>query len=219
MHIMTKTPLTRARVWSTFEHVDNLCHYVQNADKTGYTWKSGGFCNEACMKDPTKPGCAPNVAPPRGEWTPPARPTEPGKAAPTQVTRVRPFPVGSDQINSLMKSFLGGVSEESVWKNYELVGTQWSMPIVGDLNDSKLRQDLNIQHSGPAPQYYTPLPNSFKDSKDEYNTLGLVVPPFLANSLIETYNQAGSSCLGCHQRAKMTDKTSADFSWLLFRAK
>ena len=220
MHIMTKTPESRGRVWSTFEHVDNLCRSVPSADGKGYTMQSGAFCNADCALHPSKPGCAPNVAPPESQWTPPEQPTAPGKVPPTQVTRVDPLPAGSYQINSLMSSFLGSVSKDSVWQNYELVSTQWVMPVVADLNQSSLREQLNIPNSGPAPQYYTPVGNPFKDSDlSEYNRLGLIVPPFLANTLVETYNQKGASCLGCHQKAKMTDKSNADFSWVLTRAK
>lgn len=220
MHIMTKTPDSRARVWSTFEHVDNLCRSVANKDGKGYSLQSGAFCSADCATHPSKPGCAANVAPPESQWTPPDPPTAPGKVPPTQVTRVDPLPAGSYQINSLMSSFLGSISKDSVWQNYELVSTQWVMPLVADLNQSALREELNIPNSGPAPQYYTPLGSAFKDSDlSEYNKLGLIVPPFLANTLVETYNQKGASCLGCHQKAKMTDKSSADFSWVLTRAK
>ncbi len=47
------------------------------------------------------------------------------------------------------------------------------------------------------------------------------VPRFLANSVVETYVQAGmtGSCLGCHATAKTAAGQDADFSFLLRRAK
>ncbi|XXY46120.1 hypothetical protein WME91_39565 [Sorangium sp. So ce269] len=229
MHIMTKTLRTPLRVWSTFEHVDNLCRHVpidtKRPDK-GLTYASGAFCNAECRDNPTREGCAPN-RPPSPPWEP-ARPSKPGDATPTQVTRVRPLPLGLTQLNALMSRLLAGFSSTSVWQNYELVGTQWVMPLVSNLNSTIYRAHLNIENSGPAPQYVPRIgtevacdmsPSIFgRDSPEFVGCVGLVVPSILGSSLIETYNQSGASCLGCHQTAKTRADKGADFSFLLSRA-
>lgn len=221
MHIMSKTQRTPMRVWSTFEHVDNLCRFKK--DKKGYTYASGAFCNAECRDDPTKEGCAPNK-PPKKPWKPPAHPADPGTTPSTQVARVRPLSLGAMQINSLMSTFLAGIYDKSVWQNYELVSTQWVLPLVSDLNSTTYREYLTIPDSGPAPQYFPRIKGEKACNKDplllgnDPACVGLVVPSILGNSLIETYNQAGASCLGCHETAKTKAGLNADFSFVLLRA-
>ena len=115
-----------------------------------------------------------------------------------------------------MNAFFANISADSVWQYYELVSTQWILPLVGNLNDSKYRAEYNIPDTGPAPQFHLTRP--YESPTDPDDTVGLVVPPFLANTLIETYNQGSSSCIGCHEGAKMTNGAHADFSWVLMRA-
>ncbi|MFT6499962.1 MAG: hypothetical protein ACJASQ_000069 [Crocinitomicaceae bacterium] len=43
--------------------------------------------------------------------------------------------------------------------------------------------------------------------------------PILANSTMETFNQTGSSCIGCHSFARSSNKSIySDFSWVMGRA-
>jgi hypothetical protein len=222
MHIMAKIERNPMRVWATFEHVDNLCRFVYQNDK-GYEYTSGSFCDAACRDNPRREGCAPNQ-PPSLPWVPPARPGDPGDRPPTQVVRVRPLPLGSVQINSLMSTFLAGIDSKSVWQNYQLVSTQWVLALLSDLNSTVYREYLTLDRSGPAPQYIPRIKGEDRCNQhpmllgNDPACVGLVVPPILGNSLIETYNQAGSSCLGCHQQAKSKFGLNLDFSFVLSRA-
>ncbi len=174
------------------------------------------------MTDPRAAGCmAPNTPPPKSEWVPPSDPTAPGKAEPTQVVRVTPIPGTSKQINQLEESFLAQIDQRLVWPAYMLVNTQWVLPLPSNLNTSPFRQPFNYPTMGRAPQF---VPSSAEAPGCATYTptrkcIGLVVPPILANSTIETYGQPGSSCVGCHETAKDTAGRDADFSFVLREAK
>ncbi|WP_437980263.1 hypothetical protein [Sorangium sp. So ce117] len=230
MHITTKDQRNPARVWATFEHVDNLCREkfvkLENAassNRYGYAYVDGSFCSAKCRTEPLKPGCVPN-RPPSKPWNPPVDPIAPGAQPPTQVVRERPLPLTSIQISSLMATFLSSMSTSSVWKNYELVGTQWVMPIVSNLNNSPSFRPVNPGDRSSAPQYIPRIKGEQRCSEDplllgrDPACLGLIIPPILANTLIETYEQTSSSCLGCHAEAKTSANEDADFSFLLERA-
>ena len=221
MHLSAKLGRNPTRVWATFEHADNLCREQYKQDYTGYEYVSGAFCNSRCRLEPSTPGCTPNKLPPK-PWRAPEPPTAAGKDPPTQVVRDKPLPLGSIQINSLMATFLASISPNSVWANYQLVGTQWVMPIIPNVNNGIYRQA--IPDSAPAPQYIPRIEGEKRCNMNSYllgndpKCLGLIVPTILANTLVETYNQPASSCTGCHQTAKTAAGKSADFSFALSRA-
>lgn len=223
MHIMAKIARNPTRIWATFEHVDNHCR--EEWLTRGYAYVGGSFCNRDCRDKPADPACVPN-RPPEKPWNPPADPAEPGDRPPTQVVRERPLPLTSIQINSLMAAFLSSTSTRaapSVWSNYELVGTQWVMPIVSNLNKSRSYRPI-VPGAKPAPQYIPRFQREQACSENPYllgdsdSCLGLIVPPILANSIIETYEQKSSSCLGCHAEAKTSAGSSADYAFILERA-
>lgn len=103
-HIMSKTPSAPQWIWSTFEQVDNVAGLHPS------------FSNPKC-KD-----CAPNLQGPAG--------------GPNQVARVIPIPSRDpdcrlvhqsvDNIARLNRDMQAALAEAgSVFRHYELVGTQW----------------------------------------------------------------------------------------------
>src|SRR5262249_31390787 len=151
-----------------------------------YTFTSGSYCNAACLNDPANASCGkPNTAPPK-PWIPPANPAEPGKTAPTQGIRTNPIPVQVGQLNSLVQSLLGGIDQRSVWPHYKLIGTQWVMAFITDLNTSPLREWYVNPGMGPAPQYLPTVPAQGSCTStftgNARKCLGLVQPPLLASS-------------------------------------
>ena len=108
----------------------------------------------------------------------------------TQVVRAWKIYPSTDEVNRYFRNLLKG----SVWENYHLIGSQW----MGGTEDPKTE-------NGNIPRY-------------------------LSNTTLETYIQFNSdqqkppqktegSCLHCHNFAKTTAGQSANFSFLLGRAK
>ena len=111
LHVMTKTESAPSWIWSTFEHVANLAptHGVQPLND---------------------PACPPALCPPNRQTA---------ANIPNQVRRVIPIPATDPdcsrpeqavdnvvQLNGDVAKALGDLG--SVFRNYELVGTQWPAP-------------------------------------------------------------------------------------------
>jgi hypothetical protein len=90
-------------------------------------------------------------------------------------------------MNTIFQSML----QDSVWKNYMLVNTQWPSLFTG----------CTALHSQSAAE---PAPNTDFLKQPDMNCSP--APTFMANSTLETYSQgeipqASSSCIGCHGNA------------------
>jgi hypothetical protein len=222
MHVSYLVDYEPNRIWSTFENLNDLCTQAQDG-----TYSSGAYCNAACITNPAGPGCMPpNTPPPRKEWKPPPDPTQPGTALPTQVVRVQPLPATSLQINMFEEGFLSQIDGDSVWAQYQLIDTQWALPLASDLNTSTFRAPLVYPNMGPAPQFIPRLKGGDECDKAAGKPqlltracAGLVVPSMLANTMVETYIQPGASCIGCHETAKDSVGSPADFDFVLRRAR
>lgn len=181
-HIAQKLSTFPQWIWSTFEQVDNVQRGPGASDTTPISFNNGtsnpatvgGFANRPKVKAP------PLV--PKASRTP------------VQVTRFNPIPVtpagwSTVDLNKTYQKLLGG----TVWRNYELVITQW--PTVP--------QRFLIQDKGGIyPQ----------DSGQPFPVNGAT------NAVLETYFQSaedaagagGNSCMSCHY-----DAARSDFSWVL----
>lgn len=186
LHIAHKTQGAPQWIWSTFEHVDN----VPNQDQV----KSGKLASRYNFFDPACKDCAVNQTPPR-PWNPNKPIMVNGKLFKSQIVRVdvRP-PLMVDSANSHnaeAQALLAGVNPQSVWRNYELISTQWpTQPgkcAVAELEDGN-----------PAPQF---LANSTLETYIQGKVPGV-----------------SSSCIRCHNNAAMTTAKSSDFTFLLERA-
>ncbi len=125
---------------------------------------------------------------------------------PNQVTRLTPIPArdpdcarpeeSNDNLQALNRRIQAALPD-SVWRNYALVGAQW-----------------------PLPSMSTPGRTS-AGSAQEPTTVFSVRPPLLANTTMETYIQATSSCMGCHAMARSSNPNryvSSDFSFTFSEA-
>ena len=235
LHIKYKTPRSPNHFWATFEHNANLC---QTNPFTGAV-SSGSFCNKCCLPNPPancplpEGGCKPFDLPPKLTAEPPEKPAEPSHVPPSELSRVTPIPVSIGQLNSLMQDLLGemgshegsGQVPQSVWTNYELINAQWLMPFMPNVATSWYRGASAMTTTNKVPQYFPRIPgeawcNQNAPQCDKGRDCPMLVqPPIVANTIIEPYNQASSSCLGCHQAAKTRAKQDADFSFVLDRAR
>lgn len=172
-HIVQKTASRPEWIWSTFEHVENL---------------SGAHPS---FNDPEGPQGPPlvNVDPDTGATpkaiskTNPAQPKHQRK--PIQVVRLRPIHDSTHQTNSLYREMI----KDTVWKNYELVMTQWPT------NPGGTGVGSPFPASGPA---HPTNPQS---------------TPNVSNSTMETYVQTSSTCMNCHG---LSAPRRADFVFTLF---
>lgn len=192
LHIATKTQGSPQWLWSTFEQVDN-------APAKGETVPPGRRFN---FFIPDCDDCAPvNEAPPQ-PWDPHAQPVS-ANAGKSQVVREAPITSATKALNAKVH----GLLEDTVWRHYELVSTQWPTDASG----------ASTAAPSAATQWCSAL-NAVDES-------GAPAPPFLANTTLETYiqgtvPQASSSCIHCHLNATLAEgqESFSDFTYLLERA-
>jgi hypothetical protein len=186
MHIVHKTSSAVQWVWSTFEHVDNA---PTEADVAGGKLQAKyNFYNPQC----SAADCPPNQTPPR-PWDPTKK-----SAFHTQVVRVDSFkgnefaPLSAAARNADAQKLLAGVNAQSVWKNYQLISTQWPTATG----------QCAITPGNPVG---SPAPNFLANTTLETYVQGMT--PL-----------ASSSCMMCHNNATMTTPVPSDFTYILQRA-
>jgi hypothetical protein len=117
MHIVQKTPSRPQWIWSTFEHVDNVAVGPDPPPGTRPTFNDPAGPREG--RDVNKLPPAVNRCNPPGE-----------KPTPVQVCRLTPIPDTTRETNRLYQTH--ELVKNTVWKNYELVATQWpTQPGIG----------------------------------------------------------------------------------------
>ncbi len=142
MHIIRKTGNFPILIWSTFEHMDNTPDDVQAAQTAHDTKKRWSFYNVECLSCPidSPPVLAPsdsghykwNPNPPYAKKYAVTVPSEQGEFG-SQVTRLYPIYYRTQQVNQLWQTKLQG----TVWANYRLVGSQWTLPNDDGTNNTK----------------------------------------------------------------------------------
>jgi hypothetical protein len=181
-HAVHKTVGRPQWIWTSFEHIKNVPDKDQVAAKAFDGPYS--FFNANCKND-----CAEvNETPPRQFWQPKyaLRLSFEDSKFRSQIVRDTPLGHATANMNKIFQSVL----QDSVWKNYMLVDTQW--PSVFGCTA--------LLHS-PSP---APAPNT--DFLKQPDMTCSPAPTFMANSTLETYSQgeipqASSSCIGCHGNA------------------
>lgn len=207
LHIMTKTPSQPNWVWSTFEHVDNAplqgqvnptAHY--NFYRQNCTTCLGDNVQTTDNNDPL-------------ELNSSGQPNYQG----VQVARVNAIQKPPTFLNQFFQSKLGS----TVWRNYELVSTQWvrtnpqgQLLVVPEWLANMTMETYN---QGPNP------PSDLMPNGQNYN-------PFAVPSQRNQYqpfspNAEGvypsSSCLKCHGKANLAYKApdgtkfTGDFVFIL----
>jgi hypothetical protein len=182
-HAVHKTVGRPQWIWTSFEHVKN----VPDKDEVAANKLNGpyNFFSVSC-----KDNCpAQNATPPR-PWDPDSalklkfRKDDTFKS---QIVRETPLTDAAKNMNTIFHSML---PNNSVWKNYMLISTQWPSAFACT--------SLHSQRFGaPAPQ---------TDFIKQPDMTCSPAPAFLANSTLETYSQgdvplASSSCIACHGNA------------------
>jgi hypothetical protein len=181
-HAVHKTVSRPQWIWTSFEHIKNVPDRNEVDAKTlegPYSFFSVN-CNGDC---PTE-----NATPPR-PWDPDPvlrlrfRKDESFKS---QIVREAPLAHATKNMNKIFQSML----QDSVWKNYMLINTQWPSAF----GCASLRA---LSFDAPEPK------NDFLRQPDMTCS---PAPTFMANSTLETYSQgdipqASSSCIGCHGNA------------------
>jgi len=172
LHIGTKAKGNPQWLWSTFEHIDNVPTQGEPITKAHYN-----YFKPKC-KDCTEVN------------TPPARPWIPGIpfTQPGQIMRVIAIDAATKKLNASYHAALEKLVKGSVWRNYELVSTQWP-------TDASSKTDPT---GVPAPTFLA-------------NTT-------LETYIQGEIRQTSSSCIQCHNNATMTTGKFSDFTYLLQRA-
>jgi hypothetical protein len=179
-HAVHKTASRPQWIWTSFEHVKN----VPDKEEVAANNLDGpyNFFSVNCQGEcPVQ-----NATPPR-PWDPdPAlqlrfRRDDSFKS---QIVREIPLTNATKNMNKIFQSML----QNSVWKNYMLISTQWPSAFAC--------ASLHSQNA-PAPQ---------TDFLKQPDMTCSPAPTFLANSTLETYSQgdvpiASSSCIACHGNA------------------
>jgi hypothetical protein len=207
IHILHKTASQPQWFWSTFEHRDNSPSTTDPAHPAACPGPAGGALPRYSYYQPQCPPgvCAPNVGPPGKTFlwspTPPyAAAYAKAKLFGTQVVRCQPIAQNSPS-SPLVDARWEPKLASTVWRNYQLVGTQWGVGFTG---------------APPAP------PPCYGKNVD-------CAPPIMLNSIQETYMQKSVSqtnaklfsngCIQCHALATTvgTHQKPADFSYMLSR--
>lgn len=181
-HAVHKTASRPQWIWTSFEHIKN----VPDKDEVATRAFNGpySFFSVNCTDD-----CPVNETPPRQFWQPQYRlhlSFEDSKFK-SQIVREAPLTHATRNMNTIFQSML----QDSVWKNYMLVNTQWPSLFTG----------CTALHSQSSAE---PAPNTDFLKQPDMNCSP--APTFMANSTLETYSQgeipqASSSCIGCHGNA------------------
>ena len=181
-HAVHKTASRPQWIWTSFEHVQN----VPDKDEVKANKLNGPYnffsvdCGDHCP--------VVNATPPR-PWDP--DPTLELKfrrddSFKSQIVRETPLTNAAKNMNKIFQSML----QNSVWKNYMLISTQWPSAFGCT--------SLHAQSpDAPAPK---------TDFLKQPDMTCSPAPTFLANSTLETYSQgnvpvASSSCIACHGNA------------------
>jgi hypothetical protein len=185
-HAVHKTENRPQWIWTSFEHVDNVPE--QKEVDAGKLKRAYNFYDPSCGNN-----CTANETPPR-PWDPEPenklkfRLRHDGKVLfNSQIVRTIPLTEATHSINAQFHSLF---PDNSVWKNYMLIGTQWPSDFICTRDQAQAKN---------APPPFTDF-----DKQPDMNCAP--APTFLANSTLETFSQgdipqASSSCMACHGNA------------------
>ncbi|KJC62199.1 hypothetical protein UP10_02225 [Bradyrhizobium sp. LTSPM299] len=209
-HAVHKTAGRPQWIWTSFEHVKNV---PDNDEVTAKTFDGPySFFSTSCTNCPVV-----NATPPR-PWDPdPALHLKFRKddSFKSQIVRETPLTHATRNMNRIFHSML----QDSVWKHYMLINTQWPSTF-----SCTSLHSLSFQAADPATDFLKQPDMTCSPA-----------PTFMANSTLETYSQgevplASSSCIACHgnavsfQRRPSNPKPGAlhlnqsDFTFMLEKA-
>jgi hypothetical protein len=190
-HAVHKTVARPQWIWTSFEHVKN----VPDKDEVAANKLDGPYsffsvdCGDHCP--------VVNATPPR-PWDPDPKLElrfRSDDSFKSQIVRETPLTNAAKNMNKIFQSML----QNSVWKNYMLLSTQWPSAFGCT--------SLHAQSAAaPAPK---------TDFVKQPDMTCSPAPTFLANSTLETYSQgdvplASSSCIACHGNAVGFQKSASN---------
>jgi len=186
LHIGHKTNSGAQWLWSTFEHVDNV---PTQADIAGGMLKASyNYYNPKC----TAADCPANQVPPR-PWNPTLVSSFHSQIVRIDTFKGNEFAAESAKArNADALKLLVGVNPNSVWRNYELISTQWPT-------------NTGTCEATPGDPLGTPAPTFLANTTAETYIQGMVP-------------NVSSSCIECHNNATMTTPVASDFTYVLQRA-
>jgi hypothetical protein len=190
-HIVQKTS-KQGWIWSTFEH-------IANAPGTG---KNNHGKSEGCYKPQPQTIYNLNSNPNDPQINQPAQSpyywrdtfpyavtTNSQLQSPSQITRQVCIPIYAHNLNTDWQGVLASEKNNSVLKNYRLIGVQWLETPTQPYTVSKIDGSSQL--------------------------INTAIEPF-AN--IEEKKLFSSSCIACHQSARLPNKEHSDFSFLMGKA-
>jgi hypothetical protein len=198
-HAVHKTASRPQWIWTSFEHVKN----VPDKDEVAANKLDGPYnffsvdCGDRCP--------VVNSTPPR-PWDP--DPTLELKfrrddSYKSQIVRQTPLTNAAKNMNKIFQSML----QNSVWKNYMLLSTQWPSATTGPTAAGPTAAGQNATPGCTQLRAQNPdAPAPKTDFLKQADMTCSPAPTFLANSTLETYSQgdvplASSSCIACHGNA------------------
>lgn len=173
LHIVQKTPTRPQWIWSSFEHVDNVPPAASGSPATPTFGFNDGTTGPMPARDP-------NVGFPPTNWDNPII---------YNVTRSKPIHDSTKETNEKYRQALRGV-----WRNYQLVLTQWPLSPSGAPANSPV----------PPQQPGTPA----------FTFPGTNATSSFANTVLETWEQQriSTGCMACHN-ITLQGTPSTDFIW------
>lgn len=165
MHISKKTDTQPDYIWATFEHIDNCPEGIgQDKHYSFYDFALG----DSMRNQPPLLGNE-NVNTDSSHYTfpewfnPQGTPT-----TPSQVVRDIPIPTGTKRLNQSYQQALAN----TVWANYQLVGTQWTDPfdkkIIPELLSNTTLETFEQKRASCIGCHHQVLPNTYKGTINDY---------------------------------------------------
>ena len=119
MHFCMKTAAQQSWVWSTFEHVENVPDLMAQDVKDHYNFfEKPTLASSRGINKPPIPTDTTAKYTRNPYWFDPAAPNQ----VPTPIMREIPIADATQALNEKYQ----GILSNTVWKNYQLVGTQWA---------------------------------------------------------------------------------------------
>ena len=205
LHLVVRTANAPGWIWATFEHVDNAPSLRGGKVRANKKTAYHFYDQKSKAEGNTMPPRPWTAGETNKNFTQVVRMTPIKNLNPDDFSnKFQPFDTQVQKLNRSYQKLMKKANKDSVWANYQLV---------------------SVQHASKPPR----VPGVLNGD----NPLGDPVPPFLANAVIETYDQGrlngdgkveltpqgSSSCMDCHSRATYgPDSKNASFSFLFNHA-
>jgi hypothetical protein len=206
LHIVSKTPLRSAWIWSSFEQVDNVPDIGDQPPFKKSYYNFHDQTNASTSVDPYCIGSVKNTCPPNPNPNN-VQPMPATAPSPFNVTRTMPIHASTQATNSQYQNLL----RNTPWQFYQLVMTQWPLNTPPDSNAHCGKTSVTFQGTSNTTSICV-SPLDHNASAGFGSCPGSDCTSF-ANVTMETFDQAkvGTGCMNCHNATG----TATDFLWSL----